>query len=144
MTFLDQLRQEANTVYTENGALTNASSGSECLDLFFRAGGMRAASEREIANTVFRAYAEDHTKTLKILFFIRDARGGLGERRFFRTGMQALSVLDAAAVSRNIPYFAEYGRFDDLCAMLGTPCEDAALTVIREQLAAARAILDFS
>ena len=139
MNFLDQLRQEANMTYTENGALTNASSGSECLDLFFRAGGMRAASEQEIANLVLRAFTEDHTKAMKILFFIRDARGGLGERRFFRTAMQTLSMLDAAAVSRNIPFFPEYGRFDDLCAMLGTPCEAAALAVIREQLNADRA-----
>lgn len=138
MNFLNMLQQEANTAYTENGALTNASSGSHCLDLFFRAGGMRAASKHEIADIVLRAYAEDHTKTLKILFFIRDVRGGLGERRFFRIAMQTLSMTDRAAVSRNIALFPEYGRFDDLCAMLGTPCEPDAMDVIRKQLAADR------
>ncbi|MBR3447547.1 MAG: DUF2828 family protein [Oscillospiraceae bacterium] len=136
MNFLNLLQQEANTAYTENGALTNASSGSHCLDLFFRAGGMRAASKHEIADTVIRAYAEDPAKTLKILFFIRDARGGLGERRFFRTAMQTLAMLEGAAVVRNLPMFAEYGRFDDLCAMLGTPCEAAALEIIRARLTA--------
>ena len=136
MNFLNHMKQESNLTYTENGALTHASSGSECLDLFFRAGGMRGASEQEIADVVIRAFAADPAKAMKILFFIRDARGGLGERRFFRVAMQKLTMLDAAAVRRNIGVFAEYGRFDDLCAMLGTPCEADALEIIREQLTA--------
>lgn len=133
---LNFLKHESNLTRTENGALTHVSSGTDCLDLFFRAGGMRAASEQEIADIVLRAFIEDPVKTLKILFFVRDVRGGLGERRFFRIAMQTLATVEPDAVSRNAALFAEYGRFDDLCALLGTPCEAAALEVIRAQLAA--------
>lgn len=136
MNFLNHLKQESSLTYTENGALTHTSSGSDCLDLFFRAGGMRGASEQEISDVVIRAFAENPGKAMKILFFIRDARGGLGERRFFRIAMQKLAKLDCEAVRRNIGMIAEYGRFDDLCVLLGTPCEADALDVIREQLAA--------
>lgn len=44
---------------------------------------MRNSSEEEIGRAVLRAYAEDPDKTMKIIFFARDVRGGLGERRFF-------------------------------------------------------------
>ena len=55
MNFLNAMQREAALTRTENGALTHASSGTECLDLFFRAGGMRSASESDIAGTVIRA-----------------------------------------------------------------------------------------
>ena len=131
---LNYLQQEANLTYTENGALTHSTSGSFCLDLFFRAGAMRNASEQEIASIVTRSFVEDATKTLKIIFFARDVRGGLGERRFFRIAMRILTTIASETVARNIPYFPEYGRFDDLCTLLHTPCESVAVKEIKKQL----------
>lgn len=131
---LNFLNSESNRTYTENGALTNRTSGNFCLDLFFKAGAMRGASEQEIADVVTRAYAEDPVKTLKIVFFVRDVRGGLGERRFFSAAVRTLAGTAPEAVNRNIRFFAEYGRFDDLLALLGTQCESAALEVIKIRL----------
>ena len=74
---LNFLKKEANMTLTENGGTAFRSSESFCLDMFFRAGAMRNSSEEEIANTVIRAYAEDPDKTMKTVFFARDARGGL-------------------------------------------------------------------
>ncbi len=129
---LNFINNKMNNALTLNGAVTNRTSGSFCLDLFFRAGAMRSASEDEIAAAVIRAYAEDPVKTLKIVFFARDVRGGLGERRFFRTAVMAAYA--PAAVERNIPLFAEYGRYDDLISLLGTQCENKAVEIIRERL----------
>ena len=131
---LNYLKKEASLTHTENGALTYSTSGSFCLDLFFRAGAMRNAPAQEIAEIVKLAFAEDAVKTLKIVFFARDVRGGLGERRFFRIARQTLTDFAPEAVCRNIPHIAEYGRYDDLCALLDTPCEDAAVVEIKEQL----------
>lgn len=131
---LNCLKKQAALTNTENGALTNSHSGSFCLDLFFEAGAMRNVPEEEIAAAVTRAFAEDRAKTMKIIFFARDVRGGLGERRFFRTAVKALADYAPEAVERNIPYFAEYGRFDDLCVLLGTQCENAAVNEIKKQL----------
>ena len=39
------------------------------------------------------------------------------------------------SVRRNIKWIPEYGRYDDLLVLLGTPCEADALSLIREQLA---------
>ena len=133
---LEFLKKESNLKYTENGALTNESSESFCLDLFFGAGAMRYADESEIKAAVVRAFAEDPVKTMKINFFARDVRGGLGERHFFRTAVRTLAKTAPEAVKRNIWLFGEYGRFDDLLALLHTPCEDAAVKVISDTLLA--------
>ena len=134
--FLNNLIDNSNKTLTMNGALTNRSGGKDCLDLFFAAGAMRQASEEEIAAAVTRAYAEDPVKTMKIVFFARDARGGLGERRFFRGAVKALARFAPEAVERNIPYIAEFGRYDDLLSLLGTQCADTVMEVISERLKA--------
>lgn len=131
---LNYLKNEANCTYTENGGTAYRSTTSFCLDMFFKAGAMRNATAEEIADVVTRAYAEDPDKTMKIVFFARDARGGLGERRFFREAVSALAKTAPAAVEKNIHLFAEYGRFDDLCILLGTSLEGAAMKVISAQL----------
>lgn len=133
---LNFLKKKADETYTENGAKTYITSGSECLDLFFKAGAMRNTSEKTISDAVIRAYSEDPDKTMKIIFFARDVRGGLGERRFFRTAIKALAYHAPDSVSANAKYFAEYGRYDDLCTLIGTPCESAASNEIRTRLSA--------
>ena len=45
---LELLRKEADRTYTENNALSNVSTGSECLDLFALIGALRFASEEDI------------------------------------------------------------------------------------------------
>lgn len=131
---LNFLKKESNNTYTENGGTAYRSTESYCLDMFFKAGAMRNSSAQKIANVVTRAYTEDPHKTMKIVFFARDARGGLGERRFFRIAIEALVKTAPDAVKKNIPLFAEYGRFDDLCVLLGTPLERDAISVIKSQL----------
>ncbi|MCR5599880.1 MAG: DUF2828 family protein [Ruminococcus sp.] len=131
---LNFLKKESNMTYTENGGTAYRSTESFCLDMFFKAGAMRNSTAEEIANVVTRAYAENPDKTMKIIFFARDARGGLGERRFFRCAVSALVKIAPKAVEKNIPLFAEYGRFDDLCVLLGTPLENAAAKEVKAQL----------
>lgn len=131
---LDFLKKENNLTYTENGALTHFTTENYCLDLFFRAGAMRNADENDISKAVIRAYTENPEKTMKIIFYARDVRGGLGERRFFRTAIKNLSSFAPDAVKRNIHCFADYGRFDDLLVLIGTPCENEAVSEIKKQL----------
>lgn len=132
--FLNALKARANETLTENGGRAYISTRSDCLDLFFKAGAMRNSSEVEIGRAVLRAYAEDPHKTMKIIFFARDVRGGLGERRFFRIAVRHLAFAAPESVIKNIPLFAEYGRYDDLCTLLGTPCENEAAAAIKAQL----------
>jgi len=131
---LQFLKKEANLTVTENGAVTYRTTGSDCLDLFGTIGALRRASEKEIITRFRKAYAEDPDIAMKILFYARDVRGGLGERRVFYTIMNWLAEEHPSSVRKNIEYIAEYGRFDDLLFLLDTPCEKDVLSYIREQL----------
>ena len=86
MKLTEALKMESTT--TENGMTTNTTSLNYNVDLFFMAGAMRAADEDKIISLVSKAWNEDPTICLKILFWTRDIRGGAGERRFFRIAIK--------------------------------------------------------
>ena len=90
MQLLQHLKHEANRTRTENGAATWASTQSHCLDLFADIGAIRQARDDAIITRFQRAFAEDADLAMKILFFGRDVRGGLGERRVFRVILRSL------------------------------------------------------
>ena len=138
---LQELKKELNYTVTENGAKTHCSTLSHCLDLFATAGALRSADEAEIRLRFDRAFAEDRDLAMKLLFFARDVRGGLGERRLFRVILRELARREPETVIKNIPFVAEYGRFDDLLVLLDTPCEAAALKQLGDQLAKDREAL---
>lgn len=133
---LEYLKQEANRTFTENGAITYATTCSDCLDLFAAIGALRSADDAEITKRFVRAYTENPDLAMKTLFFARDVRGGLGERKVFRVCLKWLAENAPASVKKNITYIAEFGRWDDLLTLMGTPCEKDALHLIREQLEA--------
>lgn len=81
---LNYLKQEANKTVTENGAATHITTESDCLDLFATIGALRRESDSEIVTRFVRAYSENRDIAMKLLFFARDIRGGLGERRVFK------------------------------------------------------------
>ena len=130
------LKDLMNRTYTENGAVTLRSTGSECLDLFATIGALRTQSDREIEDRFLRAYAENPDLAMKILFYARDVRGGLGERAVFRTLIRWLAENEKASLVRNMPFIAEYGRFDDLLCVLNTPAHQEAMEVLRDQFQA--------
>lgn len=135
--FIKLLRKETNMARTENGAASYRTTNSACLDLFSRAGAMRNACETDITELFMRAYAEDPDTAMKIMFYIRDIRGGIGERRVFRAMAAWLAHFDPGAIVRNMEYIPEFGRFDDLVELAVSGCPEpsaAASEVIKQQL----------
>lgn len=133
--FLTGLQNATNYTYTENGAITHKSTGSDLYDMFAMGGAFRTRSDADCVNLFKNAYEENPEYALKCLFYLRDTRGGQGERRFFRVCMKWLAKKDKAAAERNLKYIPEYGRYDDLYLFVGTPLESAAMTFIKNQLA---------
>lgn len=131
---LDELKNTANLTRTENGALAYYSTLSDCLDFFAVCGALRSANERDIIRRFTRAYSEDADTAMRILFYSRDIRGGLGERRTFNIIMHYLADFRPQSVIKNLPLFAEYGRYDDILSLLGTSCEGELVKYIRAQL----------
>ena len=128
---LEYLKREAGKTLTENGAVTYATTGSDCLDLFAAIGALRRESDKEIKERFVRAYTENRDLAMKLLFFARDVRGGLGERRGFRVILSWLAANEPYSVKKNMEYIAEFGRFDDLLVLLGTACEKEAAAYLR-------------
>lgn len=118
MSFLDELQKNTNrNSRTENGAVTNDSTLDANLDYFSIAGAMRnraGATRRLFA----KAYAADPQTALRTLFYLRDIRGGQGEREVFRAGLQELEDISPEVASEVIvkDYIGEYGRYDDIFA----------------------------
>lgn len=131
---LEYLKMESNKTYTENRALTYSSTLSDCLDLFATIGALRRAKDAEIVSRFKCAYAENKDIAMKLLFFARDIRGGLGERRVFRTIIKWLAENEPASLRKNLDYISEYGRFDDLAVLFDTPVKRDVLALIKKQL----------
>jgi hypothetical protein len=134
MKFVDALQQQ-DTV-TENGMATNSSSLSSVVDLFFNIGAMRGKDKARLIANFYKAFNEDPTRALKILFWARDIRGGAGERQIFRDIIEYLAQNHYAALNRNLEYVAEFGRWDDLLILVGTPAEGQAFSLIQKALLA--------
>lgn len=132
---LNLVKAASNAALTENGAASYLSSGSDCLDLFAGIGALRHETDAEIITRFVRAYTENADLAMKLLFFARDIRGGLGERRVFRTVLLWLAKNEPETVKKNLELVAEYGRWDDVLTLLGTPCEEAMLGLLRRQFA---------
>lgn len=131
---LDFLKKQANLTHTENGAVTYRSANSHCLDLFATIGALRHEDNTEIITRFLRAYTEDPDMAMKCLFYARDVRGGLGERRVFRTILTWLAENHPVSVLKNMDFVAEYGRFDDVLCLMGTNCEEVLMRYIKKQL----------
>ena len=132
MKLVDALRQ--NDTVTENGMTTNSSSLNHCVDLFFTIGAMRGQDRDRLIRNFSLALLEDPTRAMKILFWVRDVRGGAGERQIFRDVMQYLAENHTDFMLKNIPYVSEYGRWDDLLTLVGTKLEAEAFTQIKNIL----------
>lgn len=139
---LNYLKQEANKAVTENGAATHITTESDCLDLFATIGALRRESDSEIEARFIRAFTENRDIAMKLLFFARDIRGGLGERRVFKVILNWLAKNEPSTVRKNLTYVAEYGRYDDLLCLMDTPCEKDMLDVIKVQFEADNAALN--
>lgn len=133
--FMNGMKNATNYAVTENGALTHKSTMSGLLDLFAMGAAYRTRSDEDVIMLFKHAFEEDPVYALKCLFYIRDVRGGQGERRFFRVAMKWLAKSNVEAAERNLKHIPEFGRWDDLFIFIGTPLESQALDIVKHQLA---------
>ena len=126
-------------ILTENGMISNSSSLSGALDLFFIIGAVRpqmktSEGKQRLIGKFEAAHAEDALLTRKMMFWARDVRGGAGEREAFRTLLRYAAERYPSEVMENIHLIAEFGRWDDVFVLFGTTLEDAAIQLIVKNL----------
>lgn len=122
--------------YTENGALTYKSSGTKLLDMFSNMGAMRKQSDKAITDLFVDAFREAGPLAIICAFYLRDVRGGQGERNMFRIILTKLAKMPEAEefLYNIIPLIPEYGRWDDLFSFKGTKFHTLAMRFYMEQL----------
>lgn len=136
MNFMERLHSmiNDNKKITENGAAGYATAGKALVDLNFAVASLRSMTETQIIKKFIPAFYEDRRLAMKWLFFLRDVRGGLGERRSFRIIIRYLAANIPEMIIGLVDIMAEYGRYDDLLCLFGTPLENEILTVLKAQL----------
>lgn len=119
---------------TENGAVAYASSGKEALDFFYAVSALRKSNEDVIQNQFTKVYYENPLNAWLLSFFLRDVRGGNGERKIFRACLKWLAENKPDATRNVISLVGEYGRFDDLWCLLDTNLKNDVCDFVKHQL----------
>jgi len=117
----ETLKSEFNVAYSENGAKMYATTGKALLDLSFKAPQLRATKPHLDTNTerqLVEAEMENRELFAKFLFFLRDARGGIGERNAFRNTFLWFCNTRPEDACKLLKFVPEYGRWDDLVYIL--------------------------
>lgn len=127
---LNAIKTDTNYTLTENGAVTHTSSLSDLLDFYYHAPARRGQDNTGL----FRlALGEDRQLALRALCYIRDIRGGQGERETFRQGLRELNTNFPELFVALLPHVPEYGRWDDLTEFVNVP---AVVMMVSKQLEA--------
>ena len=122
---------------TENGALGFAGHRSAVADFFFKVSSMRQWSADRKREAFRKCLDANREMALRLLFFARDIRGGLGERSLFR---DVAPLLSDDELIRLLPLFPEFGRWDDVLSVLDggaaasrPAVREAAFALLRRQ-----------
>ena len=133
-TFISALEEQFNYKFTENFGVALKSTGSKVYDMFAFGGAYRKRSEEDCILLFKEAFEEEPNLALKCLFYLRDCRGGQGERRFFRVCLKWLAKKYPEIVIKNITEISDKGRWDDVFVLFDTPVNNHALMLIKRQL----------
>jgi len=139
MSFFNELRKNIDEINnlqkTENGAVGYKTTGKKLLDMNFSIPKYRKANEAEIIADFEQSFNENEILAILWMFFARDVRGGLGERRLFRILFNWFCKEHTKYAKELLECVAEYGRWDDLVkATDNTPVWDDAVVLIKKQL----------
>jgi hypothetical protein len=126
--YLEALEKHENIGYTANGAITPKSTLNGVLDFFSKVGALRG-QEKEALKLFSKAYQQNPILAIKTLFYMRDIRGGQGERATFQYIIKNV----ASVFEKYISLIPEYGRWDDIYTFIGTSMENKALDVMKKQ-----------
>ena len=116
--FKDELKKQASMIKTTNGANYYSTTDNHVLDFFANIGTLRYVTDGEIMEKFNLAFIEDPLLAMKSLFYARDIRGGLGERRVFKTILKYLCKEHKNDLIANAENIFEFGRYDDVLDLM--------------------------
>ena len=134
--FMSMIENETKKTMTltENGALAYETSGKKLLDFMFAVTALRGCSEKGIMDKFTGVYFENPMIANKFAFYLRDIRGGVGERKIFRAYLRWLAENKPEVAKAIISLVPEYGRIDDLWCLLDTNLKDDVCAWAKRQI----------
>lgn len=113
MTFARAIQNTNFDTKTENGMAAYTTTADPVVDLFFAAGASRG---KDIIPLYERAFQADPYYTGRIALWLRDIRGGAGERQLFRDILKHMeaNMPHKIMLYGLLPKVPEMGRWDDL------------------------------
>lgn len=132
MSFMDALENRMNVSVTENGSVGYSTTKNALLDFNYKVPSMRRMSDHDLNVEIDKLLkgVEDKEILFRYVFYLRDVRGGMGERRVFRAIIKRMAERNMEEVVSIIPLIAEYGRYDDLFVLKDTPFEEEMVNFI--------------
>ena len=121
-------------VTTENNAISFASTGDARVDLFFKT--VRDTPPDLLYVLLEKSWALSPLDTLKILFHLRDCRGGKGERKVFFSAMRWVLKHHEGDFVTNLDNLPHFGRYKDWLEFIDTPIKNVVVSLIANQLIA--------
>jgi hypothetical protein len=118
--FITAMEQYDNIAFTDNGAITNKSTTSGLLDYFANFAQYRNSTENDILTLFLKAFNEDRTNALRLLFYSRTPRNGQGEKRVFQTILKYLAIYYPDWVTENLDNIVKFGYYKDLYCLSET------------------------
>jgi hypothetical protein len=123
-----------NKTLTNNGAIQYEHSMNHFVEFFSKAGSIRDKGKKAkpsfYSNTeniieLFKnvVFTDNVEMIFKLLFWLRNARGGAGNRSGFRKCMSYIIERYEDVIRANLDQIVNYGRWDDLRIFFGTKLE---------------------
>lgn len=127
---INKANSSDNISVTENGAVGYKTAGSALVDINFAVSSLRTADSMDIRNKFQAAYDENPELAMRWLFFAADVRGGMGERRLFKTilGNLPTIIMHTGSVNMQTEFIKQvieitpyYTRWDNILPLLYLP-----------------------
>ena len=128
-TFVNAVQNQS--ARTENGMLARKGTANACVDLFFKAGASRG---QDITKQFVAALVENEDVALRIALWLRDVRGGAGERDLFRQIVKYLEKNRPELATKLLPKIPEVGRWDDVLVFDTEVMKHKAFTMLGDAL----------
>ena len=122
---------DAQDALTTNGMAAYQGTLDANVDLFFKIGAMRG---QDPVPAFVKAYVEDPEIAARIVQWVRDVRGGAGERELFRKVIAHLENTDLALATKLVKQIPEIGRWDDLLEVKHPTLKQLAFGMIKTAL----------
>jgi hypothetical protein len=127
---------ETEYTLTHNDALTHVSSQSCFVDFFFKI--VRDTKEETVFQLLKKCWDINPLWTLKLVFHLRDTRGGKGEKKQFYTCLIWIESFHPYVIYKNFDNIAKYGYYKDFYCLLNSPSDVYVINylsdVIRDDL----------